>query len=149
MYGNDEIMEQLSQIALKQSRPFCYSCYRSAPTGQCATCGSDDLMREVPGVGVEHGVGWIRDHLVETSLKPIDLDAAFEDSICELYAETVHVGWIEVDVATAIKELDPISWRIAKGEWVDQMLDDGSFMSFDNGSTCYRTHDVEQFIERN
>ena len=58
MSHNDEIQEQLSQLAMNHSRPFCYTCYRTAPTGRCVTCGSDDLMREVPGVGVEYGGQW-------------------------------------------------------------------------------------------
>ncbi len=40
----NEILESLKQIALNRSQPFCYSCYKLAPTGRCETCGSDDLM---------------------------------------------------------------------------------------------------------
>jgi hypothetical protein len=50
---NTEIQTKLDQLALKRSVAFCYQCYRQAPTGRCVTCGSDDLMREMAGVGCE------------------------------------------------------------------------------------------------
>jgi len=53
---NNEIFEQLKELAFKRSIPFCYSCYIEAPTGCCKVCGSDDLMRLVPGVGCEYGL---------------------------------------------------------------------------------------------
>jgi hypothetical protein len=146
MMDKCEIEERLLQLAADHSLPFCYSCYRTAPTGRCVTCRSDDLMREVPGVGVEYGLSWVRDHLVEENLDPIDLDAAFEESIDELYPDPVKIGWIEVDVTTAIKRLSPADWEIAQDEWVDRNLEEDVFMSFDHGSTCYWTYDVEKFV---
>lgn len=53
---NSEIKTELEKIAYQKSNPFCYHCYSSAPTGRCTTCLSDDLMREVKGVGVEYGL---------------------------------------------------------------------------------------------
>ena len=144
MSERDRIVDDLTKIAWSASDPFCYSCYRIAPSGTCAYCGSDDLMRHVAGVGVEYGIEWVVEHLTKDSLTPIDLDGAFEDSICECYADTVKIGWIETDVATAIKSLDPTSWRIAQADWVDQILEDGSAVSFDNGATCYWTHDTAE-----
>jgi hypothetical protein len=104
-------------------------------------------MRELPGVGVEYGLTWIRDYIVEDNLTSVDLDAVFEESIDEMHSEPVKVGWIEVDVSSAIKRLCPTSWEIAQDEWVDQQLEDGLMMSFDQGSTCYWTHDVERFLD--
>jgi len=144
-----EIEERLLQLAASHSWPFCYSCYRTAPTGVCVTCGTDDLMRSVSGVGVEYGLSWVRDHLIEENLDPADLDAAFEESVNELHPDPVKIGWIEVDVATAIKRLSPADWELAQDQWVDQNLEDGVIMSFDHGSTCYWTHDVERFVLAN
>lgn len=146
MMDRSEIEERLLQLAADQSLPFCYSCYRTASTGRCVTCQSDDLMREVPGVGVEYGLTWVRDHLVEENLEPVDLDAVFEESVDELYPDPVKIGWIEMDVATAIKRLSPTDWEIAQDEWVDHNLEDGMLMSFDQGTTCYWTHEVEKFV---
>lgn len=146
MSHTDEIRAQLSQVAAKHSRPFCYSCYRTAPSGQCAGCGSDDLMREVPGFAVEWGLDWVAEHLVSENLTAVDVDKAFEESISESYSETVKIGWIEYDVASAIKELDPVSWRLAKSEWIDAEVSDNVLVTFDDGSTHYRVADVEQMI---
>ena len=148
MSVNSELEERLLQLAASHSWPFCYSCYRTAPSGRCVSCRSDDLMREVPGVGVEYGLSWVRDHLIEENLDPIDLDAAFTETINELYPDPVKVGWIDFDVASAIKQLSPCSWELAKDEWVDHHLEDGGFMSFDFGMTCYWTHEVEKFAAK-
>lgn len=40
---------------------------------RCPKCGSDDLMREVEGVGVEWGYDWIIDHIVETEGEKVDI----------------------------------------------------------------------------
>lgn len=143
----DEVRVQLLKVAEEHSRPFCYSCYRTAPSGRCAACGSDDLMREVPGVGVEYGFDWVAEHLVSENLTTVDVDKTFEESISESYPETVKIGWIEYDVASAIKALDPVSWRLAQSEWIDNEVSDDVLMTFDNGSTYYRVRDVEQMIE--
>lgn len=49
----DELMERLKAVARKKTKPFCYGCYKVAPSGRCTTCGSDDLMVVLEGVGVE------------------------------------------------------------------------------------------------
>jgi len=109
----NEITEALTQIAISKSIPFCYGCYTRAPSGRCTKCLSDDLMFELPQVGVEYGTNWLlREHLT-----PADTLEAFEQSVAECYPETVKIGWIEHDTVSAIKDLDPISWDIAHGEW--------------------------------
>lgn len=52
----NDFQEALAQIARIKSVPFCYGCYSKAPSGRCTTCGSDDLMLEYPGCGVEYGL---------------------------------------------------------------------------------------------
>ncbi len=42
-----------------------------------------------------------------------------------------------------MKDQDPISWEIAKNEWLDQEIEDESLVSFDNGSSYYYRNDVE------
>ena len=79
----DEIQQKLEQIALNRSIPFCYGCYKEAPTGCCKTCGSDDLMRLLPEVGCEYGTSWIIKHILETELDAVDLEEAFEESVRE------------------------------------------------------------------
>ncbi len=76
-----EIHEQLGRLAYDQSKPFCYGCYEEAPKGRCKSCGSDDLLRLIPGVGCEWGTDWVVKHILEIQLDPIDLEIAFEEPI--------------------------------------------------------------------
>ena len=44
---------------------------------------------------------------------------------------------------SAIRELDPTAWEIAKSEHLDSLIEDEIIMSFDVGSTYYYVSDVE------
>lgn len=140
---NTEIQEQLTKLALKKSIPFCYGCYQEAPTGRCESCGSDDLMRLLPGVGCEYGTDWIVRSILESELTPVNLEEAFEESVRQCYPETVQVGWMTLDTVTVMKEMDPVSWGLAQSEWESQESDEGSIISFDNGGTYFWSSDVE------
>lgn len=144
---NTELNSQLTQIAFKKTIPFCYGCYKEAPSGRCAFCHSDDLMRLLPGVGCEYGTEWVVKDLLAEALTPADLNEQFEDSIRSCYPETTTVGWMTFDTATLMKEMDPISWDIAKSEWESSEADEGIIVSFDKGGTYYRREDVEDYIE--
>ncbi len=143
---NSEIKTELEKIAYQKSNPFCYHCYSSAPTGRCTTCLSDDLMREVKGVGVECGVDWVIDHILKTELTPANLEEAFEQSICDCYPETTKVAWCEFDTVTLLKENDPISWRCALSEYESNEESEGNIISFDGGSNYYLANDIENLI---
>jgi hypothetical protein len=142
----DELTKRLNTLALKVSRPFCYTCYKDALSGRCVTCGSDDLMRHLPGNGVEYGTGWIVPEILE-EIEAADTDSLFEDSVRGCYEEETKIGWLTYDTVSAIKELDPISWDIAKGEWLDNEEGEEILVSFDNGSTYYETWQIENFLE--
>jgi hypothetical protein len=78
-------------------------------------------------------------------IETADADSLFEDSVRDCYPEETKIGWLTYDTASAIKELDPISWDIAKGEWLDQ--EDGeTLVSFDNGSTYFELAKVEEYV---
>lgn len=143
---NNEILEQLKELALSRSIPFCYSCYKEAPTGCCKTCGSDDLMRLVPEVGCEYGIEWIIKHILETELTAVDLEEEFEESVRQCYPEETQVGWMTFDTVTLMKENDPISWRCALSEYESQEESEGNIISFDNGNTYYRYLDLENLF---
>ena len=49
-----------------------------------------------------------------------------------------------LDTVTVMKEMDPIAWGCAQSEWADQESGEGTIISFDNGSTYYRSEDVEK-----
>ena len=143
---NTEIQKQLHELALKKSKPFCYHCYKVARTGRCSTCSSDDLMRLLPEVGCEYGTEWIIEHILKEELTPVDLDEIFEDSVRSCYPETVQVGWMNLDTVQVMKDQDPISWEIAKNEWIDQESENESLVSFDNGASYYHLKDVEELL---
>ncbi len=99
---NNEIFEQLNKLAIKRSIPFCYGCYKEAQNGRCKVCGSDDLMRLVPGVGCEYGTDWVIKHILETELTAVDLEEEFEESIRQCYPEETQVGWMTFDTVKLI-----------------------------------------------
>ena len=86
----------------------------------------------------------LREHLT-----PSNTLEAFEQSVAECYPESVKIGWIEYDTVSALKELDPISWVMAHGEWLDVEVSDGNLITFDNGSTHYWVSEMDRFIEEN
>lgn len=143
---NLEINQKLEQLAMKKSIPFCYSCYKEAPTGRC-TCGSDDLMRLLPEVGCEYGTDWIIKHILQEELTAIDTDEVFEESIRQCYPEETAVGWMKFDTVELMKTQDPTSWRIARDEYIDSLEQDEEIISFDGGENYYWMHDLESLIE--
>lgn len=143
---NTEIQKQLEQLAIERSIPFCYSDYIECPTGVCHKCGSDDLMRLLPSVGCEYGTDWIVEHILKQELTPVDTNEAFEESVSQCYPETIIVGWLTLDTISILKQMDPISWDIARSEWESSESEDGNILSFDNGSTYYWQHDLEELL---
>lgn len=139
----NEIQEKLKQLAIDRTTPFCYGCYVKALKGVCPHCRSDDLMRHLEGVGVEWGTDWVIKHILQEELTAIDIDEVFEDSIRGCYPEETHVGWMTFDTITLMKEQDPISWKMARDEYIDSLDSNEEVISFDNGSTYYWLHDLE------
>jgi len=149
-FMNQDIQNQLTQIAFKKSKPFCYSCYEVVLTesGHCPTCGSDDNMRLLEGVGVEYGCDWIIEQILKENLTPVDLDEAYEQFMAEVYPETTKVGYMELDTVRLMKEMDPIGWSCGQSDWESQEASDGEIITLDNGSTYYRRYELEDFIEK-
>lgn len=143
-----EIQQRLEQIAFRRTNAFCYSCYRTVLETHCPSCGSGDLMREMSGVGVEYGTEWVVRQILSEELEPIDVDEAFENSMREVYEEEVTVGWMKLDAVSVMKEMDPISWEMAKQEWIDSEEQEDNVMSFDNGVNFYWTHELEDFLSK-
>lgn len=143
---NTEIYQKLTELALQRSKPFCYHCYKVAPTGICKICQSDDLMRLVDGVGCEYGIDWVINHILETELEPVDLEETFEQYVRECYPETTKVGWMEFDTVDLMKENDPVGWRCALADWESQEADEGNIVTFDNGSTYYWVKDLDHLV---
>lgn len=125
---NSELQQQLRNLALKRTIPFCYFCYQQAPSGVCKSCHSDDLMRLLPGHGCEYGLDWAITAILREELTRVDTEEAFEESVRSCYPEEVQVAWMSFDAVSVIKEMDPISWDLAMSEWLDQEMQDGTFV---------------------
>lgn len=140
-----EIQERLDKLAFKKSFPFCYGCYRRAPTGRCEICHSDDLMRETSN-GVEYGTGHVIEEILGAELAVVNLEEEFEESVRQCYPETTKVAWMEFDTATLAKEMDPVAWRCALVDYESQEESEGNIISFDGGSQYYRCQDIEDLL---
>lgn len=141
-----DLYKKLTALAFERSTPFCYCCYKPAPTGTCKSCHSDDLMREREGSGVEYGTDWIVEAILKEELEPIDEAEFFESFLDGCYPETTEIGFITYDTISAMKELDPICFEIAQNEHINFERDEGRLVSFDNGSTHYDVEEVEKLV---
>ena len=138
-----EIQQKLEAIALKRTIPFCSSDYIQCPTGVCPRCGTDDLMKLHPGHGLDWGLESAIKEIISESLTAIDTEELFEELIREVYPESTTLGFITVDTVSAIRELDPTAWEIAKSEHLDSLIEDEIIMSFNGGNTYYFVSDLE------
>lgn len=78
MEATEQLKEALRARAEEESRAFCYTDYVTVEADShgryvCLKCGSDDLMRELPGVGVEWGYEWVIEHLVKEEGEEVDI----------------------------------------------------------------------------
>jgi len=139
-----ESFSRLTPLGFERTTPFCYSCYQDCSDGQCKICGSDDLMRHLKDVGVEYGTDWVIKSILEEALSEIDLEESFEQMIDNFYGQEVQIGFIKMNVSTAIKNLDPIAWNMAKSEYLDTHIEDESVI--DIGEDHYWKHDLESLL---
>jgi hypothetical protein len=58
-----------------------------------------------------------------------------------------QVGWLKLDTVDILKEMDPISCDLARGEWLDMELRDGNLMTLDHGATYFTAYDIERYLE--
>ena len=147
MSKRETICNQLEALAFQESIPFCYGCYVKAPTGKCDNCESDDLMREMDGVGCEWGTEWVVEEILKEHLEPVNQTEAFEDMIEGCYPTETKVGWLELNTVDILKTMDEISWDIAQDEYISSLEEEEEVMSFDNGSTYYWTNEIEELLE--
>ena len=139
-----EIQQKLEKLAYQKTVPFCYSDYIECPSGRCKKCGSDDLQRLYRGVGNEYGVDWVIKEILREELTPVDCKQVFEEFMSECYPETIDIGFLQnIDVVSAIRELDPTAWNIAESEHINSLESDDQIVSFDNGLTYYWLSDIE------
>lgn len=150
-----ELSKRLKSLAMKKTRPFCYHCYHDAPMSPweingsvCPTCGSDDHMRMLEGVGCEYGTDWVVDHLVKENVDELNVEEMFDDSIRESYGETAKVGWLDLDVVNVIKTMDPVSYRVGFADYCSSLEEDDAVISFDGGNTYYSVSSLEEYLDK-
>ena len=141
------IYKKLTALAFQESKPFCYGCYRVVKASHCSKCGSDDFMRLLEGVGCEYGTDWVIEEILKKHLKPVNKEESFEDMMEGCYPTETKVAWLEVNTIDILKNMCSCDWELAKDEYISSLEEDEEVMSFDNGSTHYWTHDIENLIE--
>lgn len=60
--------------------------------------------------------------------------------------EDVIVGWMSLDTVSVMKEMDSVSWDLAKQEWIDREEQEENIVSFDNGANYYWMHEAENLL---
>jgi hypothetical protein len=144
--ATDEIKEVLKERAHDESRPFCYSDYITVKVDDqgnafCPKCGSDDLMREVDGVGVEFSYEWIMEHIVETEGERVDVEELYRDLLDECYPE-VKFGELTYSPALVLESVDPTAFRIGASEYADSMIEEG--LLIESNGNYYRLDGVTE-----
>ena len=124
---------------------FYGGCAKRALNEACEDCAS--AYRKPAGEGVGYRTASILEHLVRENLTPINVEEEFEELMRERYPETVSVGWLTLDTVTTIRNSDPISWRCACNDWADSEEQADQIISLDNGSTYYRSRDIEDYLD--
>lgn len=147
-YLDPELTKRLETLAYNLTSPFCYTCYKEAPSGRCQTCASDDLMRLLSGVACDWNIDWVIAHLIAANVESFDTEEAFEQTVRECYSETTVVGWMTLDTVDTMKSSDSIWWKMAVQEWIDNEVTDGNLVTFDGGSTYVLTSEIEHYLDQ-
>ena len=126
--ASEKTKEALKEKAHDLSRPFYYSDYMTVEENEdgefrCPKCGSDDLMREVEGVGVEWGYDWVIDHLVETEGEKVDIEELYRDLLDEIY-EPIKFGELEYCPSQVLEAVDPTAFRMGCNDNADSLMED-------------------------
>ena len=142
----DSIKDKLEEMAWEASRPFCYGDYMTvlpddAGRAVCPKCGSDDLMREVEGIGVEYGVKWVMKHLVEEEGERVGIEELYRDLLDECY-EPVKFGELEYSPSHVLESVDPVAFRMGVSEYADSEVEEGRLI--EAGGNYYRVDGVTE-----
>ncbi len=135
--ATDSIKEQLTERAYEESHRFCYSDYKRVEANEdgeyrCPKCGSDDLMRELEGIGVEWGTDWIVDHLVREEGEEVDIAELYRDLLDEIY-EPIKFGELEYSPSMVLESVDTVAFEMGCSEYADNEVDEGRLIEL-NGS---------------
>ena len=138
---NNELREKLTALAFDMTDNFCYSCYKVVKGDKCPSCGTDDFMRHLDGVGVEYGTEWVIEHLIKEHCTPIDAEEQFEELLSET-CETIKIGSLEYDPSYVLRNIDPVAFDCGVS---DMLSDEDQFAEIDG--QYYNVYDIENMIE--
>ncbi len=142
---HDELMAKLEKLAYERTIPFCYSCYKRCPSGVCPDCHTDDLMRELEGVGVEYGTDWVVKHIIREELEPVDVEQRTLDLLNECY-EPVKIVCLERKAGDLLKELDPVAFSCCVADEESALLEDeDSYIEIEGD--IYEVCEVEKLVD--
>ena len=113
-----QLEDKLYDLAYSRTDNFCYQCYKIVEESSCPTCHCDDFMRHMEGVGVEYGVDWVIDSLIKENCTPIDQNEYYDEFLDDCYDE-IKIGYSTWTASEVLKELDPVSYLVGKGEYFD------------------------------
>lgn len=143
MTSSQEIHARLEQAAYRMTDNFCYSCYKVVKADHCPTCGSDDFMRHLSGVGVEYGTDWVIEHFIKNNCTPVDGDEMYEELLDECWPE-VTIGCGTYSPSQILKNCDSIAFDIGVKENLDNLAEDGVLYEVDGD--YYRIEDIDQVL---
>ncbi len=138
-----EIHARLEQAAYRMTDNFCYSCYKVVKADHCPTCGSDDFMRHLSGVGVEYGTDWVIEHFIKNNCSPVDGDEMYEELLDECWPE-VTIGCGTYSPSQILKNCDPVAFEIGAKENLDNLAEDGVLYELDGD--YYRIEDIDSAL---
>ena len=139
--NTDTLEEKLEALAYEVTDNFCYGCYKVVDGDHCPTCGSDDFMRHLDGVGVEYGTSWVIESLIKEHCEAVDEEALFEELLDDCYP-MVEIGSCTFYPSDIMKELDPTCFRIGAQENIDSLVEDGQMYECDG--EYYNVFDIEE-----
>ena len=138
---NEDLQVKLAVLAFDKTDNFCYGCYKVVKGENCPSCGSDDFMRHLAGVGVEYGTEWVIEHLIKENCSPIDEEELYEELLNET-CEKVKIGNLEYEAGYVLKNIDPVAFRCGVS---DMLSDEDQYAEIDG--QYYNVYDIENMIE--
>ncbi len=145
IHGLEDLWDDLEKLAYQETTPFCYLCYKDAPSGTCLFCGSDDLMRHMKGEGVEYGVDWIVKLLIQehvSSYKDSDFREIYDEYLDDRTHATITIQGTVFYASTIYRELDPLAYDMGFNQFME---DDERIIHYDNH--WYQISDIQEMID--
>lgn len=62
-----------------------------------------------------------------------DLDAMYDDTLDDVYGD-VSIAGMTYSTSYALKEIDPIAYRVGKSDWLDAEISSGSLYELEDGT---------------